>query len=236
MPVPRVIVALDVPALRDAEQLVARLGDDCNFYKVGSALFTAEGPRAVERLRARGKDVFLDLKFHDIPNTVCAAARHAAALGTRLLTVHATGGRAMMEAAVDGAGETCGVLAVTVLTSLDATALGQIRGQAVPDVRAEVLRLAGLAHEAGVAGIVCSGHEARDVHERFGASLTLLVPGIRLDGGAANDQARVVTPQQAMDNGASYLVLGRAITQSPDPAAALAQIHRALHGARHEDR
>ena len=225
---PRVIVALDVPSFDQARALVERLGDDCDFYKVGSELFTAAGPRIVEWLRARGSDVFLDLKFHDIPNTVCGAARGAATLGARLLTVHASGGRAMMEAAVEGAGDGCAVFAVTVLTSLDASMLGDVFGRDVPDVLAEVLRLSGLARAAGVAGVVCSGHEAAAVRERYGDALSLLVPGIRLAGGAVNDQHRVVTPRDAARAGASYLVLGRAVTSAPDPRAALAAVHDAL--------
>jgi orotidine-5'-phosphate decarboxylase len=225
---PRAIVALDVPDLPQAEALVERLGDACDFYKVGSELFTAEGPGVVTWLRDRGKDVFLDLKFHDIPNTVRGAARSAAALGARLITVHASGGQAMLAAAVDGAGERCTVLAVTVLTSYDATGLGAVWGREIPDVTEDVLRLAGLARDAGVGGIVCSGAEAGAVRERYGDALELLIPGIRLPGGDAHDQARVVTPAQAVAAGARYLVLGRAVTRATDPCAAMAQVTAAL--------
>lgn len=224
---PRAIVALDVPTLPDALALVNRLGDACDFVKVGSELFTAAGPAVVETLRDSGRDVFLDLKFHDIPNTVRSAARRAAALGARLITVHASGGRAMLQAAVEGAGEGgdgCGVLAVTVLTSLDAPSLGEAWGRPVDDVLAEVLRLADLAHSAGVQGIVCSGAEAAAVHARHGSALELLIPGIRLAGGATHDQKRVVTPTQALAAGATYLVLGRAVTGAEDGGAVLREV------------
>jgi orotidine-5'-phosphate decarboxylase len=225
---PRVIVALDVPSQREADALAARLGERCDFYKVGSQLFTAAGPGVVRGLRERGKDVFLDLKVHDIPNTVRGAARSAAALGASLLTVHATGGVAMMEAAVEGAGDGCRVLAVTVLTSHDAAGLGRVWDRDIANVQDEVIRLAGLARSAGVAGIVCSGSEAAAVRQCYGTSLELLIPGIRLPGGPAHDQARVVTPAQAVAAGASYLVLGRAVTQASDPAAAMLEVAAAI--------
>ena len=220
----RVIVALDVPASRPALALVRRLGDEAGFYKVGSELFTAAGPGMVRALRDRGHDVFLDLKFHDIPNSVRAAARGAAALGARLITVHASGGMAMLEAAAEGAGAGCGVLAVTVLTSLDAAALGEAWGRQGAVVEAEVLRLSDLAARAGVHGLVCSGQEASAVRARHRDALRLLVPGIRLADGAHHDQARVVTPAAAVEAGASYLVLGRAVTEASDPREALARV------------
>jgi orotidine-5'-phosphate decarboxylase len=233
---PRVIVALDVPTMAEALALVGRLGDACDFVKVGSELFTAAGPAVVEALRARGLDIFLDLKFHDIPNTVRSASRRAAALGARLITVHASGGRAMLEAAVEGAREGsrhagsagCGVLAVTVLTSLDAPALGESWGREIGDVEAEVLRLADLARSSGVQGIVCSGAEAAAVHTRHGSALDLLVPGIRLSGGAVHDQKRVVTPAEALAAGATYLILGRAVTGVEDGGRMLGEVRRAV--------
>ncbi|HEX5408661.1 MAG TPA: orotidine-5'-phosphate decarboxylase [Gemmatimonadaceae bacterium] len=229
----RVIVALDVTSAREALSLVARLGAACDFVKVGSALFTAAGPEIVDRLRARGCDVFLDLKFHDIPNTVRDAALAAARSGARLLTVHASGGAAMIAAAVDGVhraatGSVCNVLAVTVLTSLDASQLATAWGRAVTDVPAEVLRLSGIARDAGAHGVVCSGQEAAAVRERYGDALALLVPGVRLAGGAVHDQKRVVTPAQAVAAGARYLVVGRAVTQAADPAVALSQVRAEL--------
>ena len=222
------IVALDTPHLEGALALVSRLGDACRFYKVGSELFTAEGPRVVRRLRDVGCDVFLDLKFHDIPNTVRAGVRSAAALGASLVTVHAGGGRSMLEAAVDGAGDRCAVLAVTVLTSLDAAALGEAWGRDGLRVRDEVLRLAALARSAGVPGIVCSGEEAAEVRAVHGEALRLLVPGVRLTGGASHDQARVVTPSRAAAAGASWVVVGRAVTTAVDPEAAMAAVNREL--------
>jgi orotidine-5'-phosphate decarboxylase len=204
------IVALDVPTADDALRLVRRLGDACRFYKVGNELFTAAGPDVVRAIRETGSEVFLDLKFHDIPNTVAGGVRNAAKLGARLVTVHAAGGTAMLRAAVDAAGDqtTCGVLAVTVLTSLPAT-------------EADVLRLAQLAAEAGTHGVVASGLEAASVRDRFGPGLAVLVPGVRPAGSATQDQARVVTPRQAAEAGARYVVIGRAVSGAPDPALAL---------------
>ena len=225
---PRVIVALDVPSGERAIALAASLGASCDFVKVGSELFTAAGPGVVRDLAAgTGKgprrDVFLDLKFHDIPATVRGGARSAAALGASLLTVHASGGREMIEAAVEGAGPDCGVLAVTILTSLDAGVLGQVWGRPVLDITEEALRLAEVARSAGAHGVVCSGLEAAAIRERHGDALKLLVPGIRLAGGEAHDQRRVSTPASAVAAGASYLILGRAVTAAPDPVAALAR-------------
>jgi orotidine-5'-phosphate decarboxylase len=224
----RAIVALDIPDGAQALALVARLGVRADFVKVGSELFTAAGPELVARMRAAARDVFLDLKWHDIPTTVRNAARSASRLDVRLVTVHASGGRAMMEAAVVGAGPSCGVLAVTVLTSLDAASLGAAWGRSVARVEDEVLRLAELARAAGARGIVCSGAEAAAVHAAYGNALELLVPGIRLDGSDAHDQARVVTPEAAVAAGATYLVLGRAVTAAADPAATLAAVQNTL--------
>lgn len=222
------IVALDVPSADDALRLVELLGDRCSFYKVGSELFTREGPGIVRALTGRGCEVFLDLKFHDIPNTVRQSAAAAADMGVRLLTVHASGGPRMLEQAVAGAGNGCGVLAVTVLTSLDAPTLAATWGREEVDVLAEVLRLSDLAQTAGAHGIVCSGLEAAAVRSRHGEALRSLVPGIRLGGGAAHDQARVVTPAEAREAGAAYLVLGRAVTAAADPVAAMEQVNAAL--------
>jgi orotidine-5'-phosphate decarboxylase len=205
-------------------ELVEYLGDTCRFYKVGSELFTAAGPGMVSELRSRGKDVFLDLKFHDIPNTVAGGVRNAAALGARLLTVHATGGAAMLRAAVEAAGPKCGVLAVTVLTSLTGDEIGRAWGRDTLNVSDEVLRLAELAAEAGAHGIVCSGKEAGLVRERFGDRLAVLVPGVRAEGGATQDQARVVTPQQAVESGARYIIAGRMITAAGDRRAAMRRL------------
>jgi orotidine-5'-phosphate decarboxylase len=221
------IVALDASDAAGALRWVDELGDLCRFYKIGSELYTAEGPRVVEAVHARGASVFLDLKFHDIPNTVRGAARSAAALGVKLITVHASGGRAMLEAAVAGTrdGQTrCEVLAVTVLTSLSSDALAENWGKPIGRVEDEVMRLAALAQASGVHGIVCSGQEAAAVHARFGSQLATLVPGVRLPGGDRQDQARVVTPDEAKRAGARYIVLGRAVTAAKSPRDAMSEV------------
>jgi orotidine-5'-phosphate decarboxylase len=220
------IVALDYFTLGDALSMVRTLGSLCRFYKIGGELFTAAGPAAVTAVRDLGSDVFLDLKFHDIPNTVRAAVRTAAAHGVRLVTVHASGGRAMLEAAVEGAGRhhPCGVVAVTVLTSLTAETLGASWGRPVPSVTEEVLRLAAAAADSGAHGVVCSGEEAGAVRSSFGDRLALVVPGVRLPHGDSHDQARVVTPSAARAAGARYLVVGRAVTAAPDPRAAMTAV------------
>jgi len=240
------IVALDVGSAEEALALARRVGDRCRFFKVGSELFTAAGPAVVHSLqRELGADIFLDLKFNDIPNTVAGAVRSAAMLGVRLLTVHASGGRAMLEAAQDawmgvradggdGAGAG-GVLAVTVLTSFDAVALGAAWGRGAGlSVEREVLRLAADAVEAGVHGVVCSGEEAASVHAAQGDRLALLVPGIRLPGGETHDQRRVMTPSAARRAGARYLVLGRAVTAAADPAVAMEAVLGELAGVERE--
>lgn len=214
------IIALDVPNLEAARALVDRLGPRADFVKVGLELFTAEGPRVVEWLQGAGKRVFLDLKLHDIPNTVKGAARSAATMGVSLLTVHGYGGAAMVEAAVEGAGAGTGILVVTVLTSFDARALGVALGREVEEMGAEVTRLAAVAQAARAHGVVCSGHEVAAVRTTY-PGLRPLVPGLRLEGGATHDQSRVVTPARAAADGASYLVLGRAVTAAAEPAAAL---------------
>jgi orotidine-5'-phosphate decarboxylase len=224
----RIIVALDVPRLDAARALVDALGDGCDFYKVGSELFTAAGPPVAEWLRGAGKEVFLDLKLHDIPNTVRGAARSAASLGVSLLTVHASGGGAMIAAAVEGAGDRTGVLGVTVLTSLDSSALGVAWGREAPVVADEVMRLAGLAAGAGAHGIVCGGAEAALVRARYGDALALLVPGIRLPGGPVHDQARSVTPAEAARAGARYLVLGRVVTEAGEPRRVVEEVRGQL--------
>lgn len=218
------IVALDYPDFASALRLVARLGESCRFYKVGSELFTAAGPDVVVRLREEGCDVFLDLKLHDIPNTVAGAMRRIRDMGVRIATVHASGGRAMIEAAVEAAGAECGVFAVTILTSLDESSFGEVVGGGRADVTTWVLRLAVLASAGGARGIVCSGDEARLVRERFGPNLELLVPGVRLPSESSADQARIVTPEGAVAAGANYLVLGRTITAAANPAAAMQSV------------
>lgn len=222
------IIALDFPDAERALTLVQTLDEKCRFYKVGSELFTASGADTIQWLRDTGCEIFLDLKFHDIPNTVAGAMRNVAKMGVKLATVHASGGSRMMEAAVEAAGDSCGVLAVTVLTSLNDAALGEAWGRERVDVENEVLRLAEMARSAGCLGIVCSGHEAEAVRSRHGDALKLLIPGIRLPGDAAGDQARVVTPADAVAAGASYLVLGRAVTAAKDPRAAMGAVTDSL--------
>jgi orotidine-5'-phosphate decarboxylase len=222
------IVALDTGSAEDAMALVHRLGDACRFYKVGGELFTAAGPSVVQALRDDGAEVFLDLKLHDIPNTVAGAVRSAARLGVRLLTVHASGGAAMLQAAQEAAssavGDACGLLAVTVLTSFDAESLGAAWGRTGVEVEHEVVRLAGEAAAAGLHGVVCSGAEAGPVRGAYGERLALLVPGIRLAGGSSHDQRRVMTPSAAQAAGASYLILGRAVTAAADPRRAMGTV------------
>ncbi len=228
------IVALDVPDRQGAEAVVMQLGDACGFYKVGLELFAAEGPAIVAWLRSHGKQVFVDLKLHDIPNTVRGAARSVARHGASLLTIHASGGAEMIAAAVAGAREgapdgACGILGVTVLTSTDGHGLAAAWGRTDSvDVQQEVLRLAGSVAEQGGAGIVCSGHEATAVRGAFGDRLGLLIPGIRLPGGDAHDQRRVMTPAAAAAAGARWLILGRAVTGAADPVAAMGQVHESL--------
>ncbi|HKW48920.1 MAG TPA: orotidine-5'-phosphate decarboxylase [Gemmatimonadaceae bacterium] len=221
------IVALDVADQDAALGIVDQLGESCRFYKIGAELFTACGPSVVREVQARDSQVFLDLKYHDIPNTVAGAVRRAAALGVRLLTVHASGGVEMLRAAVDAAGDParCGVLGVTVLTSLDGATLGELWGRGAPvRVADEVLRLAEAAREASAAGIVCSGAEAPLVKSHFGSALSVLIPGIRMPGGASHDQARVSTPADAAAAGADYVVVGRAITAARDRRAAMTEM------------
>jgi orotidine-5'-phosphate decarboxylase len=219
------IVALDVATAEKALEIVDHLADRCRFYKVGNELFTAAGPGIVRELRSRECDVFLDLKFHDIPNTVAGGVRNAAALGARLVTVHATGGPEMLRAAVSAAGDRCGVLAVTVLTSLSAAAVAEGWGRRDSvDLETEVLRLAEVSARAGVHGVVCAGAEAACVRDRFADRLAILVPGVRAAGGEAQDQARVVTPREAAAAGARYIVVGRMVTAAPDPRQMMAEV------------
>jgi orotidine-5'-phosphate decarboxylase len=222
------IIALDVPTAEDALEMVEYFGDLCRFYKVGNELFTATGPAIVQALRARDCDVFLDLKFHDIPNTVAGGVRNAAAMGARLVTVHASGGRAMLEAAVAAGGASCGILAVTVLTSLDAEDVAQAWGRQKVDVSTEVMRLAEAAATAGAHGIVCSGLEAGMIRDRFDDRLATLVPGIRAAAAATDDQARVVTPEGVAAAGARYAVVGRMVTAAKDRRVAMEQVRAAL--------
>ena len=218
-----VIVALDFPRGDEALSLVDDLGDAGTFYKVGLQLYTAEGPSVVQALKDRGKRVFLDLKLHDIPNTVASGVRVASQLGVDFLTLHIVGGRAMLEAARDAAGETR-LLGVTVLTSLSAVDLEATWGRKNPSVVEEVGRLADLAAQYRIHGIVASPHEASSVRSRVGSEFLVVTPGIRPEGVGHDDQQRVATPSAAIAAGADYLVVGRSITRARDPEAALYSI------------
>lgn len=225
----RLIVALDVPTVQAALELVNRLERSCLWFKVGMELFTAAGPAAIEPLVARGHSVFLDLKFHDIPNTVAGAVRSAAALGVRMVNVHAGGGPAMLEAAQNALAEMADppqLLAVTVLTSIDqvqASAAGIARTPAE-----QVELLAKMALAAGVRGFVCSPQEVATLRGLTGPEGVLVIPGIRPAGAETGDQRRIATPADALRNGASYLVVGRPITQAADPADAAEGILREM--------
>lgn len=227
----RVVVALDLPAAAPALALVDRLGDACTFYKVGLELYTAAGPRVVEALRERGKNVFLDLKLHDIPNTVARATARAGEQGAALLTVHAMGGPAMLAVAAQAAPPSLAVLGVTVLTSLDGTALEAVLGRPAPDMEDEVARLAALVRDAGLHGVVCSAAEAALARRVLGPGAEIVTPGIRLPGGAVHDQRRTRTPAEAFRAGASRIVAGRMVTSAPDPVAVLRRVSSELAAA-----
>jgi orotidine-5'-phosphate decarboxylase len=223
---PELIVALDVENLVSAAALVEQLYPVVTLFKIGLQLFTAEGPRAVEVVRQRGAEVFLDLKLHDIPNTVAAAVREAARLGAVMCTLHASGGRSMLQAATAAAAESNSamqLLAVTVLTSLDSQGLGEVSGSSL-DLTAQVVRLASLARDVGVDGIVASPHEISVLRAALGSSIRLVIPGIRPAWAAAEDQRRIMTPQEAAVAGADYLVIGRPITAATDPVLATSRI------------
>ena len=223
----RLIVALDVPTADDALRLVDRLAGRVSFFKVGSQLFTAAGPEIVRSLVARNLRVFLDLKYHDIPNTVAAAVKSAGGLGVSLLTLHGLGGRAMLEAAAGARpGGRLRLLAVTVLTSHDEASLADI-GLAGP-LSDAVRRLARLARDAGIDGVVASPLEARLLREACGEGFLIVTPGVRPAGAQAGDQSRLATPAGALSAGADYLVVGRPITDATDPAEAAAGIVREM--------
>jgi orotidine-5'-phosphate decarboxylase len=221
------IVALDLPDAAAARALVNRLAGKVGMFKVGSQLFTAAGPDFVRELVGRGEKTFLDLKYHDIPNTVASAVSEASQLGVSMVDVHALGGRAMMEAAV-GALPALGtrLVAITILTSHDEESLGQVGLSG--DLRDSVRRLALLAKEAEVDGVVASPHEVSVIREACGPDFLIVTPGIRPAGGDPHDQVRAATPAVALAAGADYLVVGRPITQAADPEAALAAILREM--------
>jgi len=221
----RLIVALDLSTGEAARRIVAAVGDSALAYKVGMQLYTAEGPAVVRELVGSGRRVFLDLKYHDIPNTVGAAVREAAQLGVSMLTVHAAGGGKMLRGAAEAAEKVNPkllVLAVTVLTSLNDEDLGMlgVRGT----VSDHVLRLAALALANGCKGIVASARECEALREEFGHEFVIVTPGVRPNWASAGDQKRFTTPAEALKLGADYLVIGRPITADPDPKTAFSRI------------
>jgi orotidine-5'-phosphate decarboxylase len=228
-PKDRLAVALDLPDATQALNLVDRLGDTCQWFKVGMELYYAAGNDIVKKLRDRGFKVFLDLKLHDIPNTVAGAVRSATQAGASLLTLHASGGAAMMSAAAEAASAPGSprLLAVTVLTSMDANELAGIGVSSSP--AEQVLRLARLAQASGIDGMVCSPEEVAALRRETGPSTLLVVPGIRPAGTAQDDQKRIATPAQAIAEGASMLVVGRPITRATDPAEAARAILREMN-------
>ena len=226
-----IIVALDFPDAASAVAMAERLDPARCRVKVGKELFTAAGPQVVEILRSKGFEVFLDLKFHDIPNTTAGAVRSAAELGVWMVNVHAGGGRRMMEACREVLANRSGpqplLTAVTVLTSLEQEDLQEVGIDIEPMV--QVQRLARLTQECGLDGVVCSAREAKALRIALGDEFKLVTPGIRPADASADDQKRIVTPQQAMENGSTYLVIGRPITSAADPAQALNAILESLN-------
>ncbi len=226
---PRVIVALDFPRQEPALELARRLSPELCRLKIGKELFTRAGPALVGQLQALGYELFLDLKYHDIPNTVAGAVRAAAELGVWMVNVHASGGRRMMEAAAEALANCASsplLIAVTVLTSLSEEDLAELGWHG--SLREQVSRLAALAADSGMQGVVCSAAEAPDLRRERGASFRLVTPGIRLPGDDPGDQRRIVSPADALAGGADYLVIGRSITGAADPLAALRRARAGL--------
>lgn len=227
----RVIVALDYASAAEALAFADQVNPALCRLKVGKELFTRSGPALVEQLVARGFDVFLDLKFHDIPNTVAQACVAAADLGVWMVNVHASGGRRMMETtreALEALPQRPLLIAVTVLTSMNTADLAEL---GLPEPAVQVEKLARLTRDCGLDGVVCSAHEAALLKTSCGQDFKLITPGIRPANSAANDQSRIMTPEQAVAAGADYLVIGRPITQSADPVGVLKQINTSLLGA-----
>ena len=225
-------MALDVPSAAQARQLVQAIGESATTYKIGKQLFTTEGPQLVRELVASGRKVFLDLKFHDIPNTVAGAVRSAADLKVSMLTVHASGGSKMLKEAAEAAAQSSAkptVLAVTVLTSMADADLHEIG--VAGTVLTQVLRLGALARQAGCGGLVASAKEAGDLRRELGEGFAIVTPGVRPAGSATGDQARVVTPRDAIAAGASHLVVGRPIIEAADPAKAATEIIHEIEAA-----
>ena len=226
----QIIVALDTRSAAEALHLVDLLGHAGEYFKVGHQLFTAEGPEVVRALKSRGKRVFLDLKYFDIPNTVRHAVESAVGLGVDLCTVHVSGGTEMMAAAADQARADTLVVGVTVLTSMTVGDVESVWGREIGTLSEEAVRLATMASDAGLAGVVCSFPEVEAIRSAVGEDFRIVTPGIRFTGGDAHDQARVATPAAAAAGGCDYLVIGRAITGADDPAAALRLAQKEISG------
>ena len=222
-PQDKIIIALDVPDTDGALRLLDSLGDPPALCKIGLELFTAEGPSVIKAVQDRGSRVFLDLKFHDIPNTVAHAVKSASGLGVAMTTLHASGGPVMLEAAAKAAEESeLLLLAVTVLTSMDAVQLSSTGISVEP--REQVLRLAGLASDTGICGVVCSPLEVNAIRTSLGNNLRIVTPGVRPTWAATGDQKRVMTPAEAVKEGSDWLVIGRPITAAENPREAYAKV------------
>lgn len=225
---PRIIVALDFSSAEQALTLTSRLNPDLCRLKVGKELFTAAGPGLIEQLVRDGFDIFLDLKYHDIPNTVANACKAAADMGVWMINVHAMGGRKMLSAAREAiAPDTVKLIAVTLLTSMDQNDLDDIGLQGSPEQI--VLRLAALTRDCGLDGVVCSALETRSLRQKIGVDFVLVTPGIRPQANTGDDQKRIATPVTAIQNGSDYLVIGRPITQAQNPLRVLEQLNQEIH-------
>jgi len=218
----KIIVALDVPTKREALELVEKLRDQISVFKIGLQLYTAEGPEIVRAISSTGSEIFLDLKLHDIPNTVARAVETANRLGVGMLTVHLSGGSEMIRAATSARAHNMLLLGVTILTSSTEKTLQEIGIQ--DNVDNQVLRLTKLGIEAGIDGVVASSHEIKTLRLEFGNKIKIVVPGIRPSWSEPGDQRRIMTPREALEAGADYLVIGRPITAHPKPQEAVAKI------------
>jgi orotidine-5'-phosphate decarboxylase len=219
------IVALDLPSASEALALVDELGGPATYFKVGAQLFTSAGPQLIAELKDREKQVFLDLKYHDIPNTVARAVEAAATLDVDMVTLHASGGSAMLAAARDAVGDDGpALIGVTLLTSFTAADVEEVWDKELRSIRDEVVRLSGLAASAGLDGVVASALEVEGLKRKHGPSFLVVTPGIRPQGEIASDQVRTATPAEAARAGADYLVVGRPVYQAPDPAEAFQQL------------
>ncbi|HEX7517999.1 MAG TPA: orotidine-5'-phosphate decarboxylase [Chthoniobacterales bacterium] len=218
----RLIVALDFPTKSKALALVSALSGAASNYKIGLQLYTAEGPEIIRAVAATGAKIFLDLKLHDIPSTVAKAVAAASELGVQMLTVHLSGGRAMIEAAVEARSPNLSILGVTVLTSATPETLSETGVNS--GIEEQVLRLAELGKKSGIDGLITSPHEVRILRERLGDQIKLITPGVRPSWAEANDQKRFTTPSEALKSGTDYLVIGRPITADPDPRTAIERL------------